>query len=49
MTFEELEEEVKRIKIKEEMTDSRLEVLEANYDRLEREVIYLENKLHQEL
>lgn len=49
MTFEELEEEVERMKIKAEMTDLRLEALEADYDRLEREVIYLENKLHQEL
>ena len=49
MTFKELEEEVKEMKIKAEMTDWRLEQLEKDYARLEREVFNLANKLRWEL
>ena len=45
MTFEEFEKEVERIKEKSEMTNKRLDALEANYDRLKIEVSKLENKI----
>ena len=49
MTFEELEEELKEMKLKAEMADWRLEQLEKDCARLEREVTYLANRLRWEL
>lgn len=49
MTFEELEEKIKEMKIKAEMADWRLEQLEKDYARLESEVFNLSNRLRWEL
>lgn len=49
MTFEEFEKELKEMKLKAEMTDWRLEQLEKDCARLEREVFNLANKLRWEL
>lgn len=49
MTFEEFEKEIERIKEKSEMTNKRLDALEADYARLEKEVRKLENRLRWEL
>lgn len=49
MTIEELEKEIEILKLKAEMTDLQIEALEADYAKLEKVVIYLENRLRQEL
>ena len=49
MTFEELEEEIERIKEKSAETNKRLDALEESYARLEREISKLENRLRWEL
>ena len=49
MTLEELEKEIKILKLRSEMTDYQLESLETGYAKLERIVTYLEKILRQEL
>ena len=49
MTVEEFEKEIEILKLRAEMTDFQLELLEAGYAKLERIVAYLEKILRQEL
>lgn len=49
MTFEEFKKEIERIKEKSAETNRRLDALEADYARLEREVARLANRLRWEL